>query len=100
MFVSKSTAGDSSLQTATSVLLSKLFLGAVYTFLFYILGHKPRQALAAAVALTLVLLIGLSRAMAQKTDQSVGTIFMEVLGLTVSVVLATSAFGFWIRGRL
>lgn len=100
MFISKSTAGDNAADATTSVLISKLALGAAYTALFYFFGKTPKVALALASLLTLLLLGGLSRSMTASLHQSAELVFAEILGLTLLVVAATSTFGFLVRGRL
>ena len=98
IYVSESTGKrDDPLVAATSVLITKLLIGAVYVLLFATLG-KSQYILAIAILLTLFLLYYLST-MANPTDyKNVNRIFLQYVLLTTLVVSITSFFGFAVRG--
>lgn len=98
IYVSESTGKrDDPLIAATSVLITKLVIGAVYVLLFATLG-KSHYILAIAILLTLSLLYYLS-IMAHPTDnKNVNRTFLQYIVLTTLVVSLTSSFGFAIRG--
>ena len=97
IYVSESTGKrDNPLVAATSVLITKLVIGAVYVLLFAILG-KSHYILAIAILLTLSLLYYLSM-MAQGDYKNVNKTFLQYIVLTTLVVALTSSFGFAIRG--
>ena len=79
---------------ATSVLITKLVIGAVYVLLFVIFG-KSHYILPMATLLTLSLLYYLST---MTNDTDVNKTFLQYVVLTVLVVCLTSFFGFAIRG--
>ena len=98
IYVSESTGKrDDPLIAATSVLITKLVIGAVYVLLFATLG-KSQYILAIAILLTLFLLYYLST-MANPTDyKNVNRTFLQYVLLTSIVVSITSFFGFAVRG--
>ena len=97
IYVSEATGKrDDPLVAATSVLITKLVIGAVYVLLFAILG-KSHYILAIAILLTLSLLYYLSM-MAQGDYKNVNRTFLQYIVLTTLVVTLTSSFGFAIRG--
>ena len=98
IYVSESTGKrDDPLIAATSVLITKLVIGAVYVILFATLG-KSQYILAIAILLTLSLLYYLST-MANPTDyKNVNRTFLQYVLLTTLVVSITSFFGFAVRG--
>ena len=97
IYVSESTGKrENPLVAATSVLITKLVIGAVYVLLFAILG-KSHYILAIAILLTLSLLYYLST-MVDGDDKNVNRTFLQYIVLTTLVVALTSSFGFAIRG--
>jgi VIT1/CCC1 family predicted Fe2+/Mn2+ transporter len=95
IYVSESTGKrDSPFVAATSVLITKLVIGAVYVLLFAILG-KSHYILAIAILLTLSLLYYLST---MADGANVNKTFLQYIVLTTLVVALTSSFGFAIRG--
>ncbi len=97
IYVSEATGKrDNPLVAATSVLITKLVIGAVYVLLFAILG-KSHYILAIAILLTLSLLYYLS-AMVDGDNKNVNKTFLQYILLTTLVVALTSSFGFAIRG--
>lgn len=98
IYVSESTGKrDDPLIAATSVLITKLVIGAVYVLLFASLGKSP-HILTIAILLTLSLLYYLST-MANPTDyKNVNRTFLQYVLLTTLVVSITSFFGFAVRG--
>ncbi len=95
IYVSESTGKrDNPLVAATSVLITKLVIGAVYVLLFAILG-KSHYILAIATLLTLSLLYYLST---MADGANVNRTFLQYIVLTTLVVALTSSFGFAIRG--
>jgi VIT1/CCC1 family predicted Fe2+/Mn2+ transporter len=95
IYVSESTGKrDSPFVAATSVLITKLVIGAVYVLLFAILG-KSHYILAIAILLTLSLLYYLST---MADGVNVNKTFLQYIVLTTLVVALTSSFGFAIRG--
>ena len=97
IYVSESTGKrDNPLVAATSVLITKLVIGAVYVLLFAILG-KSHYILAIAILLTLSLLYYLST-MVDGDNKNVNKTFLQYIVLTTLVVALTSSFGFAIRG--
>ena len=97
IYVSESTGKrDDPLIAATSVLITKLVIGAVYVLLFAILG-KSHYILAIAILLTLSLLYYLST-MVHDGGANVNRTFLQYILLTTLVVALTSSFGFAIRG--
>ena len=97
IYVSESTGKrDNPLVAASSVLITKLVIGAVYVLLFAILG-KSHYILAIAIVLTLTLLYYLST-MVHDGDANVNQTFVRYVVLTTLVVALTSSFGFAIRG--
>ena len=87
---------DEPIVAATSVLITKLVIGAVYVLLFATLG-KSHYILAIAILLTLFLLYYLSM-MANEDYKNVNRTFLQYIVLTTLVVSLTSSFGFAIRG--
>lgn len=97
IYVSESTGKrDDPLIAATSVLITKLVIGAVYVLLFATLGKSP-HILTIAILLTLSLLYYLST-MAYEDYKNVNRTFLQYILLTTLVVTITSFFGFAIRG--
>jgi ABC-type multidrug transport system permease subunit len=97
IYVSESTGKrDEPIVAATSVLITKLVIGAVYVLLFATLG-KSHYILAIAILLTLFLLYYLSM-MANEDYKNVNRTFLQYIVLTTLVVSLTSSFGFAIRG--
>jgi len=97
IYVSESTGKrDDPLIAATSVLITKLVIGAVYVLLFATLG-KSHYILLIAILLTLSLLYYLSL-MAHGDYKNVNRTFLQYIVLTTLVVALTSSFGFAIRG--
>jgi hypothetical protein len=99
MFISESTAKREAVTAATSVLLSKLGIGAIYVLLFFLVGKHHSLTIALAVLLTLVLLYSLSLQMVEANESPLPT-FTHFVFLTLLVVSVTSAFGFLIRQAL
>ena len=96
--VSESTGKrDNPLVAATSVLITKLVIGAVYVLLFAILG-KSHYILLIAILLTLSLLYYLSTMVHDGDYKNVNRTFLQYIVLTTLVVALTSSFGFAIRG--
>ena len=96
IYVSEATGKrDDPLVAATSVLITKLVIGAVYVLLFATLG-KSHYILLIAILLTLSLLYYLSTMAGD--HKNVNTIFLQYIVLTTLVVALTSSFGFAIRG--
>jgi VIT1/CCC1 family predicted Fe2+/Mn2+ transporter len=94
IYVSEATGKrDNPLVAATSVLITKLVIGAVYVLLFATV--KSPYILTIAILLTLSLLYYLS-AMVDRTN--VNRTFVRYIVLTTLVVALTSSFGFAIRG--
>jgi hypothetical protein len=97
IYVSESTGKrDDPLIAATSVLITKLVIGAVYVLLFATLG-KSQHILTIAILLTLSLLYYLST-MAYEDYKNVNRTFLQYILLTTLVVSITSFFGFAVRG--
>ena len=95
IYVSEATGKrDDPLVAATSVLITKLVIGAVYVLLFAILG-KSHYILLIAILLTLSLLYYLSTMV---DGANVNRTFLQYIVLTTLVVTLTSSFGFAIRG--
>ena len=95
IYVSEATGKrDNPLVAATSVLITKLVIGAVYVLLFAILG-KSHYILLIAILLTLSLLYYLSTMV---DGANVNRTFLQYIVLTTLVVALTSSFGFAIRG--
>ena len=95
IYVSETTAQrDSPITAATSVLITKLVIGAVYVLLFATLG-KSQYILPIATLLTLSLLYYLSIMTDGKNTYKT---FVQYIVLTVLVISLTSFFGFAIRG--
>jgi VIT1/CCC1 family predicted Fe2+/Mn2+ transporter len=98
IYVSEATGKrDDPLVAATSVLITKLVIGAVYVLLFAILG-KSHYILAIAILLTLSLLYYLSTMVHDGDYKNVNRTFLRYIVLTTLVVALTSSFGFAIRG--
>jgi hypothetical protein len=95
IYVSETTAQrDSPITAATSVLITKLVIGAVYVLLFATLG-KSKYILPIATLLTLSLLYYLSIMTDGKNTYKT---FAQYIVLTALVITLTSFFGFAIRG--
>ena len=98
IYVSESTGKrDDPFVAATSVLITKLVIGAVYVLLFATLG-KSHYILAIAILLTLSLLYYLSTMVHDGDYKNVNRTFLQYIVLTTLVVALTSSFGFAIRG--
>lgn len=98
IYVSEATGKrDDPLVAATSVLITKLVIGAVYVLLFAILG-KSHYILLIAILLTLSLLYYLSTMVHDGDYKNVNRTFLQYIVLTTLVVALTSSFGFAIRG--
>ena len=98
IYVSEATGKrDNPLVAATSVLITKLVIGAVYVLLFAILG-KSHYILLIAILLTLSLLYYLSTMVHDGDYKNVNRTFLQYILLTTLVVALTSSFGFAIRG--
>jgi len=95
IYVSETTAKrDSPITAATSVLITKLVIGAVYVLLFATLG-KSKYILPIATLLTLSLLYYLS---VMTDGENTYKTFVQYIVLTVLVICLTSFFGFAVRG--
>lgn len=94
IYVSEATGKrDNPLVAATSVLITKLVIGAVYVLLFATV--KSPYILTIAILLTLFLLYYLSTMV---DGVNVNKTFLQYIVLTSLVVALTSSFGFAIRG--
>jgi hypothetical protein len=93
MFVSESidSRNTDAFITATSVLVTKLVIGAVYVILFFTLGNSPYLVIPAAILLTLILLYFVS--------DSIKTMIQYTI-LTILVVCITSGLGVLIKQSL
>lgn len=93
MFVSESidSRNTGAFITATSVLVTKLVIGAVYVILFFTLGNSPYLVIPAAILLTLILLYFVS--------DSIKTMIQYTI-LTILVVCITSGLGVLIKQSL
>jgi VIT1/CCC1 family predicted Fe2+/Mn2+ transporter len=95
IYVSESTGKrDNPLVAATSVLITKLVIGAVYVLLFATLG-KSQYILPIATLLTLSLLYYLS---VMTDGENTYKTFVQYIVLTILVISLTSFFGFAVRG--
>lgn len=92
MFVGESVGHEqTAVISATSVLITKLVIGAVYVGLFFILGDTPNRVIPAATLLTLFLLYFLSDSMKTMAQYTI---------LTILVVCITSGIGFMLKNSL
>lgn len=97
MYISESTAKrDNATTAASSVLITKLVIGAVYVSLFSLITNKS-ILIPVAILLTLVLLYYLSILAYDGDTKKVNTTFLQYTALTTCVVTITSAFGFMIK---
>lgn len=95
IYVSEATGKrDNPLVAASSVLITKLVIGAVYVLLFATV--KSPYILTIAILLTLSLLYYLSTMV--DGGKNVNRTFLQYIVLTTLVVALTSSFGFAIRG--
>jgi hypothetical protein len=99
MFISESTAKREAFTAASSVLFSKLGIGAIYVLLFFLVGKNHPLTLVLAITLTLTLLYILSLQMVEEGESNWPT-FTNFVILTILVVSVTSGFGFFIRRAL
>jgi hypothetical protein len=90
MFVSESmaTRNINAIIIATSVLVTKLVIGAVYVLLFFFLGNTPYLVIPVSILLTLFLLYFLSDSMKTMGQYTI---------LTILVVCITSGLGLLIK---
>lgn len=94
IYISETTGKrDDPLVAASSVLITKLVIGAVYVSIFMFFGNS-KYTLAIATLLTLFLLYYLS-ILANPTE--VNKTFVQFVTLTLVVVSITSSFGYAVR---
>ena len=94
IFISETTGKrDDPLVAASSVLITKLVIGAVYVSIFMLFGNS-NYTVVIATLLTLFLLYYLS-IVASPTD--VNKTFIQYVTLTLVVVAITSSFGYAVR---
>jgi hypothetical protein len=94
IFISETTGKrDDPLDAASSVLITKLVIGAVYVSIFMLFGNS-KFTLVIATLLTLFLLYYLS-IVASPTE--VNKTFIQFVTLTLVVVAITSSFGYAVR---
>jgi hypothetical protein len=94
MYVSETTGKrDDPLTAASSVLITKLVIGAVYVSIFMFFGNS-KYTLVITTLLTLFLLYYLSM-LANPTE--VNKTFVQFVTLTLVVVSITSSFGYAVR---
>jgi len=94
IYISETTGkGDDPLIAASSVLITKLIIGAVYVSIFMFFGNS-KFTLTIATLLTLFLLYYLS-IIANPTE--VNKTFVQFITLTLFVVSITSSFGYAVR---
>ena len=97
IYVSEATGKrDDPLVAATSVLITKLVIGAVYVALFFSVSNRS-MLIPVAIILTLVLLYYLSMLAYPEDTAKINTTFLQYTALTTCVVTITSAFGFMIK---